>query len=256
MQIKSPDKSHIPAMRALWKEAFGDTDDFLDSFYKTAYSPKHSRIITLDNKVVAALYWFDCSYNNMPIAYIYAVATATTARGRGYCHKLMETTHKHLQIQGYAGAILVPGDASLVKLYENLGYNISTHIDIIHCNGKPTDIKLHIIDKDEYARRRRCLLPEGSVLQEHENLDFLETQVSFYVGDNILLAAQIKDDTLLGAEFLGNTSLAPYIVNSLGCSTGVFRTPGHDHPFAMYSSFMGDNLDINTPPSYFAFAFD
>lgn len=255
MQIKSPNTSHIPAMRALWKEAFGDTDDFLDNFYKTAYSPKHSRIITLYNKVVAALYWFDCSYNNMPIAYIYAVATATTARGQGYCHKLMETTHKHLKMQGYAGAILVPGDASLVKLYENMGYNISTHIDIIHCNGKPTDIELHLIDKDEYARRRRSLLPEGSVLQEHENLDFLETQVSFYAGDNILLAARINDDTLLGAELLGNTSFAPYIVNSLGCSTGVFRSPGHENPFAMYLPLL-DNSSNFAPPSYFSFAFD
>ena len=40
MIIKAPQVSNIPALRALWKDAFGDTDTVLDAFFQTAFSQK------------------------------------------------------------------------------------------------------------------------------------------------------------------------------------------------------------------------
>lgn len=275
MKIHMPDASHIPALRLLWKEGFGDTDAFLDTFFKTAFSPERCRIATIDNSVVAMLYWFDCSYNNKRIAYVYAVATALSFRGQGMCRQLMKDTHVHLKKLGYEGAILVPGSTALFDFYGSMGYCSCCNIDQLQCSRSTQDYnschsledKCHIssttntidlikIDKLQYARLRRDFLPKGGVIQEKENLDFLETQADFYMGENLLLAARVENDTLQGIELLGDASTAPAIAYTLGCSTGIFRIPGSSKPFAMYLSLTDNDSDNRIPPSYFAFAFD
>jgi hypothetical protein len=76
MNINAPTLDLIPALRGLWKEAFGDSDDFLDMFWRTAFSYDRCRCVTVDGEVAAALYWFDCECRGERVAYIYAVATA------------------------------------------------------------------------------------------------------------------------------------------------------------------------------------
>ena len=103
MTIDAPKPFHLPSLKALWKEAFGDTDAFLDTFEKSAFSYHRCRCVTDGDTGAAALYWFDCSYEEGRIAYLYAIATAKSHRGRGLCRALMEDTHKHLKKMGYSG---------------------------------------------------------------------------------------------------------------------------------------------------------
>ena len=121
MNIDLPKSSYVPQLRALWKEAFGDTDEFLDTFFTAAYSADRCRCCTENGEVIAALYWFDCSYGDEKIAYIYAVATAKAHRGRGICKRLMEDTHAYLSAHAYGAAMLVPGSEGLFAFYERLG---------------------------------------------------------------------------------------------------------------------------------------
>ena len=108
MKIDHPAPHHRMQQRRLWQEAFGDTDDFLDSFFRTAYSPDRCRCILDGDRIAAILYWMDCSLENERLAYIYAVVTCPEYRGKGLCRQLMEDTHGLLAARGYAGAILVP----------------------------------------------------------------------------------------------------------------------------------------------------
>ena len=93
-KIGEPLPSQQKELRLLWKEAFGDDDTFLDTFEATAFSSSRCRCATINSRVVAALYWFDCSMNEKKIAYIYAVATSIKFRGQGICHALIEDTHQ------------------------------------------------------------------------------------------------------------------------------------------------------------------
>ena len=236
--------------RNLWKEAFGDTDEFLDLFASTAYADKRTNSIEIDGKTVAALYWFDCEYAEKKLAYIYAVATAKTHRGQGLCHRLMENTHRLLQPQGYAGAMLVPGSRELVRLYANMGYEPCTCVGQLSVMSRGfTDCVP--IDQREYAILRRQLLPQDGVIQEGENLDFLEKQAQFYRGSDFVLAARKEGDRLSGLELLGNTEKASAIVGALGCASGEFRVPNGNTPFAM-----GLFFEEMPKPSYFGLAFD
>ncbi len=253
MNIKSPLHTDIPHLRRLWQEAFGDTEEFLDLFFAQGFSPKRCLYIEEEGNAAAVLYWFDCEWNGKKIAYIYAVATAKAHRGKGLCHKLMDHTHKHLKDAGYAGAILVPGSPSLFKFYESMGYKTSCYVQEFTCSAEEGKINLTKITKDDFAALRRKYLPENSVIQENENLDFLSSYATFYKGDDFILAAYKDKNNLVCPEISGNTENAPQIVNALGCKKGLFRTCGDFMPFAMYLPLQESD---NTHPEYFGFAFD
>ncbi|MBR3769795.1 MAG: GNAT family N-acetyltransferase [Lachnospiraceae bacterium] len=252
MTINAPLVTQVPALRNLWKEAFGDSDTFLDIFFKTAFSPERCRCIFDDQTAVAALYWFDCTCEGKPVAYIYAVSTAKSHRGQGLCLKLMTETHQHLTSLGYEGCLLVPGNAKLFEMYAKMGYKTSSNIREFQCKASLEELSVCPISAFEYARLRKLLLPNGSVLQENENLRFLQTQVQFYMGLGFLLAAYGEEDKLHGIELLGDVTAAPAITHSLGYKHGTFRTIGNGRPFAMYHS-LNNSL---TAPKYFGFAFD
>ena len=287
--INEPTADMLPALRDLWKEAFGDNDAFLDCFYSTAFDTSRCRVACVDNtsseiktddshnttpNIAAALYWFNCIVDDQRVAYIYAVATAKAYRGNGACHILLEDTHKHLKSLGYSSVVLVPGNEALVNLYEGCEYELCTKRSRIECSAEDMGIMIREIDTEEYATLRREFLPARAVIQEEENLDFLATQAKFYTGRRILntneemhdtidinstnklhhflLAAQIENKNLYGIELLGDSTLAPGIVHALGCKDGTIFTPGKDENFAMWHALKEDALE----PGYFGFAFD
>lgn len=238
-------------LRQLWKQAFGDTDAFLDSFFAFGFSPNRCRQLSIDGNVVSALYWFDCSYNGKKIAYLYAVATDKAFRGRGLCPMLMEDTHRHLQSLGYAGALLVPVSESLFRFYEKLGYRTCSTVSEFTCAATGS-IAMRSVTAQEYATLRQDFLPPGSVALEGSMLNFLKEQYIFYAGEDFALCAASEGETLIAAELLGNVSAAPGITAALGKRQGRFRTPGAGKPFAMYRS-LSCEADM---PSYFALALD
>ena len=248
MTIDYPEET--AGLRQLWKEAFGDSDAFLDIFFATAYSPRRCRCIRKKGTVAAALYWFDCSFAGKKIAYLYAVATALSYRGQGLCRKLMAHTHALLKCQGYAGAILVPGEEGLFRFYGAMGYQAIACAAEMTCAAGEPSTAVTALDADDYAARRRQLLPDNAVLQEGENLAFLSEICNLYGGDGWIMAASTQGSALNAMEFLGDTAQIPGILTALGRELGTFRTPGN-RPFAMYLPFDG-----TTVPSYFGLPFD
>ena len=257
-EISKPSPLQIKELRTLWKDTFGDSDAFLDFFFDKAFSLDRCLCMTSNHSVVGALYWFDCTFLDKKIAYIYAVATAKSFRGQGICHALMEYTHLCLKEQGYAGAILSPAEASLFDFYKKLGYETCAYTSELQFFEEQLyafeekEIALQKIDKDTFARLRRDFLPSNAVLQENENLDFLESQAEFYSGTHFLLTARKDGNHLQGIEFLGDTSVIPSLLQAFDCSSGNFRTIGSETPFAMYYPL----TDIGCVPNYIGFVFD
>lgn len=245
----SPLDSDRPGLYALWQEAFGDAEVDIDRFFSTAYAPQRCLCVKIDREIAAVAYWLDCSYCGGKLAYIYAVATAKAHRGRGLCHQLLEQIHTLLKEQGYAGAILVPGDAGLSRLYGGMGYQFCSGMDTLQCQAQ-APVPLRAISAEEYAQLRRTYLPEGGVVQEDENLHYLGMLARFYAGADFLLAAAVMSSTLVGLELLGNCEKIGGITAALGCDTGSFRTPGKNN-FAMWYP-LGDF----PAPCYLGFAFD
>ena len=252
MTIDRPALTQIPQLRRLWKEAFQDTDDFLDIFFHRAYSSERSRCITQDGTVVAALYWFDCTWDNRRLAYFYAVATDPSCRGQGLCRRLMEDTHRHLKEAGYEGCILVPQNEGLFSMYRKFGYRICAYSREFTCTAGKSSIPLTPATPAEYAAARQALLPPNGVIQEGVTLDFLSTYARLYVGKDLALAAYPNEGKLIVCELLGDIQTAPQILASLGFREGTFRVPDNQNPFAMFLPLQQDDF----LPGYFGLALD
>lgn len=238
-------------LKSLWALAFGDSEAFIDLFFRTAYAPRRCRFLREESQVVAALYWMDAELAGEKFAYIYGVATHPEHRCKGLCRKLMLRTHEELAEAGYAGAILMPAEAGMRQMYGKMGYRECSSISQFECSaGRAVEIRS--VDREEYARLRRALLPEGGLIQEGENLAYLQTYASLYAGEDFLLAAVHEENSLFGMELLGNAGVAPGILGAMGYEKGLFRTPGEGIPFGMSISFR-DNVAL---PSYLGLAFD
>ena len=250
MNIEYPKQEQERELRALWQEAFGDDDAFLDQFYTYGFAPDRCRCLTVDGQVAAALYWFDCSYQDKPLAYLYGVATAKKHRGKGLCRALAENAHQHLKYLGYAGAILVPADEKLFEMYKKMEYSPCSSVSEFVCSAAAEPISIRKVDAEEFRLLRRAFLPEDGVVQEGDNLDFLQTMADFYAGDDFLVVVA-RDEDFFAPELLGNAQAAPGILAALRKNRGHFRGPGAGTPFAMYLS-----LTDCSAPGYFGLAFD
>lgn len=246
MIIEHPVWEDIPALRALWKQAFGDTDAFLDSFFFLAFSTECALIAREDDKVVGALYWLDCLWGEKTLSYIYAVATDKDYRGQGVCKALMSQAHRQMEKAG-KGTILVPADDGLRAFYRHMGYRDFGGMEEMTCSAGGAPVAAEKLTAHSYAQKRRQLLPKDGVWQEGAFLPFLDVNMGFYGGNNWLLA--IQND--FSPEFLGDKAMLPGILKMLQIPQARVRCAGNV-PFAMYR---GIAEDISTP-GYFAFALD
>ena len=239
-------------LRQLWQLAFGDAEPVIDAFFDTAWSPGRCRYLTEGQDVTAALYWLDGELAGEKYAYIYGVATHPDYRGRGLCRQLMELTREQLAREGYAGALLMPADPGLRRMYAGMGYRDCGGLREFSCEAAGEAAEVRTVGPEEYAALRRKYLPERGLIQEKENLAYLTTYAQLYAGEDFLLMAVHEKDALFGMELLGNAHRAPGILKAMGYEKGTFRTPGREKAFGMYLALREDAPE----PDYLGLAFD
>ncbi len=262
MNIKHPDLADIPSLRALWREAFGDTEEYLDTFFRLAFDPSRCLCIEAGK---AACHWLPCSCRGQKIAYLYAVATAKDSRGQGLCRALLTQAQAVLCAQGFAGILLVPQKESLRPMYRKLGFQNATQISEFSttaplqreeerppcARGAVSGADWGVVTPTAYAQARVALLPEGSAVEGPEFFAFLASQISFYrMGDNLFACAQ-EGDHLYIPELLGDPSAASAILPTFGATHATIRTPGQGRAWAMYCP-----LSDAPAPTHFSFAMD
>lgn len=250
MTIDRPLQEQEVQLRQLWQEAFGDTEAFIDLFFRTGYAPERCRTVSENGQVLSALYWFPCGCREQRVAYIYALATFRSARGRGLAKKLMEDTHAHLKELGFAGCVLCPSEPGLVPYYETLGYKTFCGRSYVCCEaGEPVEVRC--LTPEIYETVRAWMLPQGYVVQSGEQLTYLTGFNRLYVGTGFALTARREGDKLVVAEAFGEKIPMAGIVAALGCREGRFPVPG-DAPFAMCRGL----TEGFAQPTYFGLAFD
>ena len=248
MNIEKPTANDLPALKALWAEAFGDTEEFISLFFTRGFAPERCRCIKKDG-ILAALYWFDCPWMGKKLAYIYGVATRKDARGNGLCAALMENTHQHLKESGYAGAVLVPAKADLRTYYRRFGYENCGGVKEITATAT-APVSVQPVSTEAYSAMRQTLLPEKGVALQGEMLTFFSHLAAFYAGDGFLFAAAWEDGKLRLPELLGHCPDLGGIAAALNADSVTCRVPGETE-FAMYLPFDGTEA-----PGYFGIALD
>ena len=239
----------ITKLKKLWMQAFGDSIESVDAFFRTAYDPTHSTAICEENEPVSALYWLDYDWNGKKLAYIYAVATEEQFQGQGYGRQLMEQAHKLLREQGYAGAVLVPAEDNLVQWYANQGYQVFFKAKKQNFFAE-TAIPVTQISAQQYAALRKEAKPNAPQPGK-ELYAYFATYGSFYEADGCIFAAARQGDKVYFQEFLGDMQKLPHIIGGLKAKTGLVCAQAEEAVFAMYYP-----LNEMKMPDYFSFALD
>lgn len=233
MTVNMPLPEQFPQLRQLWKQAFGDSDAFLDGFFATGFGENRCRCVTWNDRAVAALYWFDCFWAGKKLAYIYAVATDEDFRGKGFCGNLMADTHGYLEKAGYFGTVLVPGDRGLFDMYEKMGYwGFSPKQDREVTAGQDP-IPVRSLTAAQYAEKRNMGLPQGGVTHSQEAFAYLSTFTGFFEGEDCLFCGN-GGDVFQFQEFLGSEEKLPGILKGLQVSAGKVSCPGPGRDSAMF----------------------
>ncbi len=238
-------------LKSLWKQAFGDTDAFIDGFFQTGFAPRRCRCVYAGDQPVSVLYWFDCLWQGKPVAYLYAIATDKQFRGQGLFRELLQNTHEHLSAGGYVGAVLVPAEAELFAMYEKLGYRAIPGMTKTTVFAQESTVSLHKLSPEEYLQKHISGIPENGIRHQLAALKFADTYTDFYATQNCHFCAGKEQETLYFQEYCGDTALLPGLIWELGAEKGIVPLPG-DAPFALYHSLDGSN-DL---PAYFTMALD
>lgn len=232
MNIRYSQKEDIPRLRELWKQAFGDSDTFLDHFFSILYTPRRCLCGWEDGKPVAVVYWIDYKWHDHTIAYAYAVAVDQECRGRGYCQELLKALKPRLKKRGYFGILLVPENQDLAEFYQFLGYTpvMGAEHFTVPAAGDP-DPGLRQIPWQQYRQYRTQLLPEESLLPDEDVYRFLATYLKFYIADAGLFCGwteQTEEGKVLHMEeFLGECRSIFQVIRAMDCVKGHFRLKGH-----------------------------
>lgn len=113
-------------LRDIWHESFGDSYEFIDTFFATYPCEEVAHMLSVGARVVSVLYALPFTLykgsDSVQAAYIYAVATRPEFRGRGYMSLLMSEVEQLLCSRGVRFLFLLPASAALRGYYSRLGF--------------------------------------------------------------------------------------------------------------------------------------
>lgn len=261
----------IPALKRLWKQAFGDDDACIDAFFRTLYRPEQVLTVRADRQLLAMAAWLPetvChARRGWPAAYLYAVATDAAVRGRGHCGRLLAYAEGFLAARGVRALLLVPGAPSLRQFYRRHGYRDYTTVDTAVLDAVPAAGQAEPISAPAYLELREQLLSQQSYVScPVPVLTFQEALARQYGGGLFRLtqgetegcACAARDaagdavvyELLWPGDRAEGASLAAAAVGAARCRV---RAPGDGAPFAM-ARWLGPAPDC--PPPYLGIALD
>lgn len=117
---------HIPGLKALWAEVFGDKKEFIDSFFEHVFHREETLCFEEQGMVRAMLYRIPCvikrGNESRKGYYFYALATEKRFRGRGIMGKMLAHAMEEIRREEGAIAFLIPAEDELKKYYEKFGF--------------------------------------------------------------------------------------------------------------------------------------
>ena len=158
-------------LKILWREVFGDSDQYIDTFFQAVYEPGMASVIYEDEKIVAAAYAIPFG----SAQYIYAVSTLPDYRGHGY--------GKAVTLAAAEGkpAYLCPASAGL-RCWYALSMNAKT-VSYRAAIRRPAFLSK--ITADEYCARREDWLHDVPHAQYSPGiLKLFSVTGKFYCGDH------------------------------------------------------------------------
>lgn len=180
----------IPSARALWSRVFGDTEEFLDVFFRLFYRENRVLVIKRGGRVVSMGFLLDVgtivgqqefTEKERRVSMIYAVATDEDSRGLGNAAEIVRGLAEISRGQGFYDCILHPAEQPLFGYYETLGFKPAFYGEF----AAPRILPQQECSPEEYAKARRGILDRtGAAYLDYSAAVFelLAQSSRFYTG--------------------------------------------------------------------------
>ncbi len=126
MNIRFSVKADIDGLSKLWDLCFPDDEEFKQYYLTNIFQPELTLVIEEGGDIIAMTHALimEMNYHSsiIPSAYIYAVGTHPSYRGRGLAAQMMTRILEELHTRKIPVAFLVPQTAALFKYYEKFGF--------------------------------------------------------------------------------------------------------------------------------------
>lgn len=116
-------------LKHIWKSAFGDADEYINTFFEKMYAPGMATVLELGGKLISAIYNIPMGGIVLPggerlsCAITYALGTLPQYRGRGYGIAVMKVGIEYSNSLGYICNAQCPAGDSLFPYYnQRVGY--------------------------------------------------------------------------------------------------------------------------------------
>lgn len=188
----------IPELKIMWLKIFGDSEDYLNSFFDKVYKNENTLVYVENEKVVSVLFMIPYKFVNSgkenEIVYLYALATEPAYRGRKLMSKLIQKSLTISTERGYALSVLIPAEDTLFSYYKQFGFEdyfeqvkitktfeeienklISNNFQIQEVGPKRIEfIKANEEQIYEAYTHSKIFMPEGIILSKEQNEFYIE----------------------------------------------------------------------------------
>ena len=271
--IRFAKNADVPFLKALWREAFGDDDSFINFFYERRFSESNTLIWAENEIPVAILTLLPAQMKIVdklyPVKYVYGVATKLEYRGRGISSELIHYINEQAD-NNHEILVLVPAEESLFDFYKRFGYQKSFYLKEYSFPARenlPVSYEVRPISPDEYKEIRDSRFQDdGYIIWDEKALAYIIEENTFWGGYTVKIQQhQIKDILMYytrdKALYVKETTLNKDILFSIlsdialkaGCNTVHARLPqGHefDVPSRAFGMVYTKNA-MDIPKAYF-----
>lgn len=110
----------------MWKTCFGDSDAYMDIYFREKYRGENTLLYFDGNKAVASLqmlpHQFTFHETEIPVAYFSGLCTLPEARKRAFMAALIREAFKEMKKRDVPLALLVPQEKHLLDFYDQFGF--------------------------------------------------------------------------------------------------------------------------------------
>ena len=106
---------HEPQLRALWRQCFEDSENYIDFFFRNRFAPENTEVWLCEDEAVAMAHLMDASVDGQKVWYGYAVAVHPEEQGRGFATALQR------RVMSERPYIVRPASVGLEDFYAHVG---------------------------------------------------------------------------------------------------------------------------------------
>lgn len=175
-------KQDIPFLKQIWKECFGDSDQYITRYFDTLFDHITVAVKRSDGIPVSMVSMLPVNLHtpggNYPGHYIYAAATAKAFEGNGYMSELLDYACDLAAERGDQFSCLIPATPSLFPFYQKRKYLTVSYKNVklvsppsrLLLSEPETGTLLTDLEEDAFFERRRGFLKKQDaavVFDEH-----------------------------------------------------------------------------------------